>query len=58
MIDMEWQESKEIIQRNNPKKCSKEIAYKNNPKECPQGMIYKNNPREYYMKQQGGPWKY
>jgi hypothetical protein len=46
------------IQRNNPKKCSKEIAYKNNLKECPQGMIYKNNPRGYYMKQQGGPWKY
>ena len=45
MIDMEWLESKEIID-------------KNNPKECPQGMIYKNNPREYYMKQQGGPWKY
>jgi len=46
------------IQRNNPKKCSKEIIDKNNPKECPQGMIYKNDPREYYMKQQGGPWKY
>ena len=25
---------------------------------CGGVMIYKNNPREYYMKQQGGPWKY